>query len=295
MENGMRKLLFLRAFVVGFLIGAVVVLFSYIVVNFYRKSVFVSEAFHAISFDPRLNYPETRKKVRKAFVVIEDSGTPKTPEEKFITAVQYYKEGEIDKATSLLYDITKYYPNFCDAYAYLGYILCYEGEDDDNLVVRLFEKAIKCNPEKSLFYTWLGSYYKNRISPENEKEYKEKARECYEKALNLNPDDVSAWNNYGNLLVDLKNYDEAEKIYKKAIEIFPNIGIPQYNLATLMALKGDKDSALKWLKEALKYKPELRKEAKEDNDFSILRDDPRFQELIYNRVKEEIDTTLSED
>ncbi|MCX8064981.1 MAG: tetratricopeptide repeat protein [Candidatus Hydrogenedentes bacterium] len=264
-----------------------------------RYNDLIREALEAISIDPRLTYPDTKSKVRRAFVLIEEKGFPTTPEEEFIMSMQYYREGEVERAIALLSDIIKNYPDFCDAYAYLAYITYSEERNDNSLIIGLFEKAIGCNPNKSLYYTWLGSFYKNNLMWRDgegyNEEYKIKAEECYKKAISLNEEDISAWNNYGNFLVDIKNYEEAEKVYKKAIEIFPEHGKPQYNLAALMAIKGDYESAIKWLKEALKYNPELRREAKIDKDFDILRGDPRFEELISNRLREEILYIHSED
>ncbi len=293
MKSGVYYFSFFRIFVLSFIVVLVMFVLFY-GGSYIRGYVLIRAALEAIEYDPLLKYSETRKKVRRAFVVIDDRGAPRKADEKFIMAVQYYREGDVERAITLLFDIAKSERGYCNAYAYLGYILCYEGEEDSNMIKSLLEKAIECNPQKPLYYTWLGSYYKNRITPENEKEYREKAKECYKKALSLNEEDLSAWNNYGNLLVDMKEYDEAERVYKRAIEIFPGNGTPQYNLATLMALKGDKESALRWLKEALKYNPELRRAAMEDKDFSNLREDARFQELIYNRVKEKITTIVSD-
>lgn len=291
--------------VVGIISGVVLeIIFSICEVrplDFFRskENDLIAEALDAINVDPRLTYPHTRSKVRKAFVFIEEKGFPITPEEKFIMSMQYYREGEVERASALLSEIIRYFPHYCDAYAYLAYMLYLEEGNDDELIIHLFEKAIECNPNKSLYYTWLGSFYKNNLIKKNEEgineEYRRKAEECYKRAISLNEEDISAWNNYGNFLVDIGNYEEAEKVYKRAIEIFPEHGKPQYNLASLMAIKGDKDSAIYWLGEALKYNPELRREAKVDSDFSILRGDPRFEELISNRLRTTIFGTQYED
>ena len=53
-----------------------------------------------------------------------------------------------------------------------------------------------------------------------------------------------------------------------------------YNLACSESLAGRPDSALEHLRTALEGEPRLRESAREDEDFTPLRDDPRFRELV---------------
>ncbi|MCH8049299.1 hypothetical protein IH979_01140 [Patescibacteria group bacterium] len=47
------------------------------------------------------------------------------------------------------------------------------------------------------------------------------ARENYQALLQLNPLHYAAWNNYGGILVQMKDFDAAEDAYLQAIDIFP--------------------------------------------------------------------------
>jgi len=47
----------------------------------------------------------------------------------------------------------------------------------------------------------------------------EEAIKCYDKSLKLDPNNLLAWNDKGNIYYDQKNYDKAIKCYDKAIEI----------------------------------------------------------------------------
>ena len=58
--------------------------------------------------------------------------------------------------------------------------------------------------------------------------YKE-AIKCYDKALEINPNYVSAWVNKGNALVELCKYEEAVECYDKALEIDPNNELAKIN------------------------------------------------------------------
>ena len=50
----------------------------------------------------------------------------------------------------------------------------------------------------------------------------DEAVKCYDKAIEIDPDDADAWNNKGLALNSLGKYDEAVKCYDKAIEIDPD-------------------------------------------------------------------------
>ena len=78
----------------------------------------------------------------------------------------------------------------------------------------------------------------------NIKEYN-KAMECYNRALEINPDNLLARENKILLLIDLGKREEAEKVYKEGLEITPN------DLQS-WCIKGDQYIAQKNIKEAIK-------------------------------------------
>jgi tetratricopeptide (TPR) repeat protein len=63
------------------------------------------------------------------------------------------------------------------------------------------------------------------------KENYEDAIVNYDKAIEINPSHVSAWNNKGIALSRLKRYENAINCYDKAIEINPNHANACYNKA----------------------------------------------------------------
>ncbi len=50
----------------------------------------------------------------------------------------------------------------------------------------------------------------------------QKALECFNKILEMDPDHVKAWNNKGMVLSELKNYDEALKCFDMALKLDPS-------------------------------------------------------------------------
>jgi tetratricopeptide (TPR) repeat protein len=59
----------------------------------------------------------------------------------------------------------------------------------------------------------------------------EEAIKCYDKAIEIEPNNAEAWNNKGIVLGRLSNYEEAIACYDKAIELNPTDGRAWYNRA----------------------------------------------------------------
>ena len=57
---------------------------------------------------------------------------------------------------------------------------------------------------------------------------------AYEKALEIDPKHVSAWNNKGIVLSRLKQFEEAISCYDKAIELSPEYANAWYNKANAL-------------------------------------------------------------
>jgi tetratricopeptide (TPR) repeat protein len=87
---------------------------------------------------------------------------------------------------------------------------------------------------------------------------KEGAKEHYEKALEINPQYVNAHNNYASLLIDNFNDREgAKKHYQKALEINPKYDIAHNNYAILLIDHfDDKERAKEHYQKALEINPQ---------------------------------------
>lgn len=81
--------------------------------------------------------------------------------------------------------------------------------------------------------------------------------------------------------INLANYAEAQAHLEKARKLAPKADYVYYALASVAALTGETDDALKHLAQAIKLRPENRYHARNDADFKPLGDDARFQELVY--------------
>lgn len=80
--------------------------------------------------------------------------------------------------------------------------------------------------------------------------------------------------------INLANYEEARAHLEKARKQAPKAEYIFYALASVAALTGEAEDALENLTQAIKLRPENRYHARNDSDFKLLEDDPRFRELV---------------
>ena len=84
----------------------------------------------------------------------------------------------------------------------------------------------------------------------------EEAEKSYKKAIELNPDYAEAHYTLGVTLQDLGKLDEAEKSYKKAIELKPDFPEAHNNLGNTLNYKGDLVASIDSYKQALNIQPD---------------------------------------
>ncbi len=155
-----------------------------------------------------------------------------------------------------------------------------------------FERAIKTDHNHADAYNNLGViYYQAR-------NYNAAIRQ-YEKAISLKDDAASYFSNMGAAYFGKKQFDRAIQSYSKAMELDPDIfertshaGVlaqlpsPEdrahydYVLAKLYARSGVPERSLHYLKKAMEEGYKDIKNVYKDNEFSSLRKDPRFAELM---------------
>jgi len=78
-----------------------------------------------------------------------------------------------------------------------------------------------------------------------------------------------------------RRLDDAIEYLNKAQKSAPKLEHIRYTLAAAYSLRGDAESALQHLKEAITLRPENRIQAKRDEDFKTLATDTRFRELVF--------------
>jgi tetratricopeptide (TPR) repeat protein len=155
-----------------------------------------------------------------------------------------------------------------------------------------FERAIKADHKYADAYNNLGVIYYQA------KSYGAAIRH-YEKAIAIKNDAASYYSNLGAAYFGKKQFEKALRSYSKAVELDPDVfersshaGVmaqlpsPEdrahydYVLAKLYARTGVTDRSLHYLRKAIEEGYKDIKNVYKDEEFSSLRKDPRFAELM---------------
>jgi tetratricopeptide (TPR) repeat protein len=77
-----------------------------------------------------------------------------------------------------------------------------------------------------------------------------------------------------------QEYEKAQEALRKAHEEFPDDPTVLFNLACAESLLGQADEAVEHLGQSIAIDESFRELAQADSDFDLIRDDPRFKELV---------------
>jgi tetratricopeptide (TPR) repeat protein len=83
----------------------------------------------------------------------------------------------------------------------------------------------------------------------------QEAIKCFDKAIEIEPNDIDAWNGKGNALYCLGKYDEAIRCYDKALDIDPNDTDVWYNKGNALNDKEKYEKAIKGYNKYLEINP----------------------------------------
>lgn len=79
-------------------------------------------------------------------------------------------------------------------------------------------------------------------------------------------------------------YEEAREQFNSILATYPGADYAFYGLSLLDAMTGRTQDCLKNLARAIELNPKNRLQARADNDFQSMVDDPRFTELLYPEI-----------
>lgn len=159
-----------------------------------------------------------------------------------------------------------------------------------------FEQSIRIDKNYANAYANLGVIYYQQTSYSKSIRY-------YDKAISLDKDEAVFYNNRAASLFAKKEFEKASTDYAKALELDPDIfersgrggGVQarlpspgdiahyDYVLAKLYARNGMADRSLHYLRKAIEDGYKNIKNVYTDNEFSSLRKDPRFAELMASK------------
>ena len=119
-----------------------------------------------------------------------------------------------------------------------------------------YEKAIECyNEALKINPKDADAWYNKGVLYARLKKYEE-AIECYDKALKINPEYANAWNNKGVVYAELKEYKKAIECYDEALKINPEHANAWNNKGVVYAELKKYKEAIECYNEALKINPE---------------------------------------
>ena len=123
--------------------------------------------------------------------------------------------------------------------------------------IELFSKAIQSDTCYTLAYCGLAnSYSKLYTYYERSEENLDKALAVSQQALDLDPDLAEAHSSRGWALVQLRQYDAAEKHFDIAIQLDPQLFEAYYEYARACRMQGKAEKALELFKKATELRPE---------------------------------------
>lgn len=162
---------------------------------------------------------------------------------------QYYNEELYQKAISLEDQVIQEDPAYFEAYAVKGIALCYYGYfDGGNMKTKDFDEGMQ----------------------------------NIDRALALKPDYTLALFNKSLAYELYANYDPALYWYDRTIAIDPKSVWSYYGKAAIYGRRGDVPDTVKYLKQAIDLNPEVKKYARQEEDFNNVKNSPEFQNLVNN-------------
>lgn len=166
---------------------------------------------------------------------------------------------------------------------FLGYWILgriYSSTDEYSKSAELFLKVLELNPDFYSVYGDLQIVYGRMGEKEKYKKILLEGLETYKRYLSQHPDDSRGHMYYATDLAQVGRKEEAKAQAAKAIELSPDDPLMLYNASCFYAQMGEKENALRSLKEAIAVGYGNYEWLKRDTDLDSLRDDPEFKEII---------------
>lgn len=164
---------------------------------------------------------------------------------------------------------------------------------------KTLERAVKKDPKYADALNNLGVvYYELGIQNRSGKDFS-RAIKVYDKAIAINGDSASFYNNRGAAYFSKKEYDKGALDYSMALQLDPDIfertsrgGVEaqlpspedraryEYVVAKIYAKAGENERSLHYLRKAMEDGYKQINDVYKDTEFTALRKDPRFSELM---------------
>jgi len=136
--------------------------------------------------------------------------SPFDPEALIEKADEAYEQKDYQKALALLIEANAKEANNTDTLVKLGYI--FQQIDDNEEALNYYKEALEVDKNNEFIHNSIASAYRARGEFASAKLH-------LEASLSLDDTNPITYYNFGNLLVDMKEEDEAKVMYRKALDI----------------------------------------------------------------------------
>jgi len=134
------------------------------------------------------------------------------------------QNGDLQKALAIYSEANIKEPKNPETLFKMGYVLAEQKRYDEAL--EYYKEALDLDPDNLYLHQAMASAYRSMDEFAS-------ARNHLNKSLGIDESNPVTYYNYGNLLVDMKHFDEAKDMYKKALELNPELEEAKEELAKL--------------------------------------------------------------
>ena len=168
-------------------------------------------------------------------------------DELFNKALNYYQLGEYKEALVIYYEILA--KNIEDYRSYYNVALMYDLMGEEEFACAYYNKAIKLNTNdiRSM----------NNLAKICLKYNQEEGCKILNKIIEIEPMDAEAYNTYGNLYFDKKDYKNAKYYFKKSIDFDKDYFKNYYDIAKAYIGLNEFEKAKEMLGICIKLKPDF--------------------------------------
>ncbi len=126
-----------------------------------------------------------------------------------------------------------------------------------SLAQRLFQLVGSQSPKRTaiLFFVFYSIFAALSLTSIRQTLQWKNSESVWESTLKVNPNAVSALNNYGMLLMNRGELDKALEMFNRAVELAPTLPQVYHNMGSLFHIKGDDDKALQMYAKAREFNP----------------------------------------
>jgi len=149
---------------------------------------------------------DTEERTAEAFSTFSSESLVESADEAF-------ENGDNQKALALLNEANAKTPNDDEILFKIAYILQQSGDFDEAL--KYYKEALEIDKNNEFIHNSMASIYRSRGEFTS-------AKLQLKASLDIDDQNPITYYNYGNLLVDMNNNEEAIIMYEKAIEINPD-------------------------------------------------------------------------